>query len=100
MKLTTKICCDQAKKIGPHLSRLIAAVGGGYALAALSSIATLALPVAKPQAVLIGMLSSFLVYVLAIIWVYAAQSARNAWRGLWFVALLLGSICYFFDLHT
>lgn len=71
---------------GPLLSRIVAALGGGYVLAALSSVAVLALPISKPQAVLTGMLASFLVYAGAVIWVFAVRSARRAWAGLLVVA--------------
>lgn len=74
---------------GPLISRIVAALFGGYALAALSSVAALALPMSKPQAVLTGMLASFAVYAGAVIWVFAVRSALKAWAGLIFVALLL-----------
>ena len=73
---------DWVRSIGPVTSRIAAAMFGGYALAALSSVAALALPVSKPQAVLTGMLASFLVYAGAVIWVFAVRSARRAWLGL------------------
>lgn len=67
----------------------MAAIFGGYALAALASVAALALPMSKPQAVLTGMLVSFVVYVCAVIWVFAVRSARRAWSGLAFIAVPL-----------
>ncbi|EKS69973.1 hypothetical protein BURK_017885 [Burkholderia sp. SJ98] len=72
---------------GPLVSRIVAAIFGGYALAALASVAALALPMSKPQAVLTGMLVSFVVYVCAVIWVFAVRSARRAWSGLAFIAV-------------
>jgi hypothetical protein len=71
---------------GPLISRIIAALFGGYALAALGSVAVLALPMSKPQAVLAGMLASFAIYTGAVIWVFAVRSARKAWAGLIIVA--------------
>ena len=70
-------------------SRALAATAGGYALAALSSVAVLALPMSKPQAVLTGMLASFAVYAGAVIWVFAVRSALKAWAGLIIVAVPL-----------
>ncbi|MFT0531692.1 DUF3649 domain-containing protein [Castellaniella hirudinis] len=64
------------------IARIIAAAFGGYALAALASVAPLALPVDVSQAVLAGMLASFAVYAAAVIWVFAARSAARAWGGL------------------
>ena len=75
---------------GPLLSRIVAAIFGGYALAALTSVAALALPMARPQAVLAGMLASFVVYTCALIWVFAVRSARRAWAGLLVAAVPLG----------
>lgn len=74
---------------GPLVSRIVAALLGGYALAALSSIAVLALPMSKPQAVLTGQLASFAIYAGAVIWVFAVRSARKAWVGLIVVAVPL-----------
>ena len=71
---------------GPLLSRIVAALFGGYGLAALFSVAVLALPISKPQAVLTGMLASFAIYAGAVIWVFAVRSAWKAWAGLLIVA--------------
>ena len=80
--------------IGPLVSRIVAAVAGGYALAALASVAVLALPVSRPQAVLTGMLMSFAVYAGAVVWVFAVRSARRAWTGLLLMAApLLAAAC-------
>ncbi|WPG39296.1 DUF3649 domain-containing protein [Variovorax sp. EBFNA2] len=76
------------------LSRIVAALFGGYALAALTSVAALALPMRTVEAVLAGMQASFLVYAGAVIWVFAACSALRAWLGLAAVALpLLAMAC-------
>jgi hypothetical protein len=64
------------------LSRIVAALFGGYALAALTSVATLALPMDAVEAVLLGMQASFGVYAGAVVWVFAARSARRACLGL------------------
>ena len=79
----------RVRSTGPLISRIIAALFGGYALAALSSVAVLALPLSKPQAVLTGMLASFLIYAGAVIWVFAVRSALKAWIGLITVAVAL-----------
>ncbi|WP_277186934.1 DUF3649 domain-containing protein [Caballeronia sp. BR00000012568055] len=73
----------------PLISRIVAAMFGGYALAALVSVAALVLPMEKPQAVLTGMLASFIVFACAVIWVFAVRSARRAWVGLLIAALPL-----------
>jgi hypothetical protein len=76
-------------RVAPLASRIVAALFGGYALAALASVAALALPAGKPQAVLTGMLASFAIYAGAVIWVFAARSARRAWTGLLVAAVPL-----------
>ena len=73
----------------PLASRILAATGGGYVLAALLSVAVLALPVSLPQAVIGGMLGSFAVDAGAVVWVFAARSATRAWIGLIVAALFL-----------
>jgi hypothetical protein len=73
-------------------ARIVAAVAGGYALAALVSVAALALPIAPVQAVLTGMLASFLVYAGAVVWSFAARSALRAWIGLLLAAAPLALV--------
>jgi hypothetical protein len=79
----------RVRATGPLISRIVAALAGGYALAALFSVAVLALPLSKPQAVLTGMLASFAIYAGAVIWVFAVRSALKAWAGLFIVAVPL-----------
>ena len=76
----------------PLVSRVIAALFGGYVLAALCSIAALALPIDGRQAVFTGMLASFLLYAGAVVWVFAVRSAWRAGVGLGGGALALGLI--------
>lgn len=80
---------QRAAWLGALVSRIVAALFGGYGLAALASVAALALPLDRPQAVLTGMQASFLVYAVAVIWVFAARSAWRAWSGLLIVAVPL-----------
>lgn len=82
----------------PLASRILAALFGGYVLAALCSIAALALPIDGRQAVFTGMLASFLLYAGAVVWVFAVRSAWRAWLGLivaalplWLVAQTVGN---------
>ena len=73
----------------PLLSRIVAALLGGYLLAALCSVAALSLPIDPQQAVFTGMLASFLLYAGAVVWVFAVRSARRAWAGLALLAVPL-----------
>lgn len=72
----------KALAAGPLVSRIVAAIGGGYTLAALASVAAVALPTDKAQAVLTGQLASFAIYAGAVVWVFAVRSAARAWAGL------------------
>jgi hypothetical protein len=83
------VLIHRVRSTGPLISRIVAALFGGYALAALFSVAVLALPLSKPQAVLTGMLASFAIYAGAVIWVFAVRSALKAWAGLLIVAVPL-----------
>ncbi|WP_165972508.1 DUF3649 domain-containing protein [Paracandidimonas soli] len=93
-----KLHMQRIYRFAPLASRIAAALFGGYALAALSSVAVLAIPSSKPQAVLSGMMLSFIVYAGAVIWVFAARSAPRAWGGLLLAAfpLLLASCWVWF----
>ncbi|MGE1173935.1 DUF3649 domain-containing protein [Pseudomonas sp. BW7P1] len=74
-------------------SRLLAAVFGGYLLAALASL-TLALwlPLNRTEAVVTGMTVSFLVYLVAVLWCFACRSAWAAWVGLLVPSVILATI--------
>lgn len=72
-------------------ARATAAIGGGYALAALSTaVLALLLPLAKADAVLTATMLSFAIYACAVIWVFAAKTAWRAWAGLAAPAAMLG----------
>ncbi|AIS14872.1 hypothetical protein JM49_25335 [Pseudomonas chlororaphis subsp. aurantiaca] len=74
-------------------SRVLAAVFGGYLLAALSSVCmTLLLPVSRADAVVSGMMTSFLFYLVAVLWCFACRTAWQAWLGLLLPALGLAAI--------
>ena len=77
---------DKLCRLGALISRIVAAIGGGYAVAALASVAVLALPMSKVQAVITGELASFAIYAGAVVWVFAVRSAWRAWGGLLIVA--------------
>ena len=88
------IVIHRVRSTGPLISRIVAALFGGYALAALGSVAVLALPMSKPQAVLTGMLASFAIFTAVVIWVFAVRSALKAWLGLLVVAAALSPLAW------
>ncbi|CAG8870487.1 hypothetical protein PS726_03007 [Pseudomonas fluorescens] len=74
-------------------SRVLAAVFGGYLVAALAGVSlSLWLPVSRAEAVVIGMMTSFLVYLLAVIWCFACGSAWRAWFGVMVPGLMLAAV--------
>ena len=63
-------------------SRVLAAVVGGYVVAALASVSlTMWLPMPRAEAVVTGMMTSFLAYLCAVLWCFACRSAWQAWLG-------------------
>ncbi|AWM90370.1 DUF3649 domain-containing protein [Pseudomonas sp. 31-12] len=74
-------------------SRVLAAVLGGYIVAALASVSlSLWLPMARAEAVVTGMMISFLVYLVAVLWCFACRSAWQAWFGLIVPGLVLTAV--------
>ncbi|MBB3228082.1 uncharacterized membrane protein YjjP (DUF1212 family) [Luteibacter sp. Sphag1AF] len=63
-------------------SRAVAAMVGGYALAAAFSAFVAVLPGNRAELTMTGLLLSFAVYACAVIWVFAARTAWRAWLGL------------------
>ncbi|MET0777780.1 MAG: DUF3649 domain-containing protein [Pseudomonas mandelii] len=74
-------------------SRVLAAVLGGYIVAALASVSLSSwLPMARAEAVVTGMMSSFLAYLIAVLWCFACRSAWRAWVGLIVASLVLAAV--------
>jgi hypothetical protein len=68
-------------------------VVGGYVLASLASVClTLWLPISRADAVVSGMLSSFVFYLLAVIWCFACRSAARAWFGVLVPCAILATL--------
>ncbi len=75
------------------LSRVAAALVGGYALASAATLLLAAvLPQARAEAVLTATLFSFAVYTAAVVWVFAQHRLRRAWIGLLGLSALLGGL--------
>lgn len=80
-------------------SRVLAAVFGGYALAAavtvfLSFALARAGILARADAVLTATLTSFAVCAGAALWVFAAPTAGRAWAGIAVPAVVLGAMAW------
>ena len=64
-------------------SRIVAAVFGGYTLATVTAIGLAGiLPMGRGDAVMTGLLLSFVFYCLAVLWAFATRSALRAWIGI------------------
>jgi hypothetical protein len=75
------------------LSRVLAAVAGGYALASAATLLLAAvLPQARAEAVLTATLLSFVVYTAAVVWVFAQHRLGRVWVGLLGLSALLGGL--------
>lgn len=73
-------------------SRSMAAIFGGYGLASVTAVfLALALPGARGQAVLTGMLVAILVAACTALWAFATRTALRAWVGIALPALLLAA---------
>ncbi|QVW24270.1 DUF3649 domain-containing protein [Pseudomonas hormoni] len=74
-------------------SRVLAAVLGGYIVAALASVSlSLWVPMPRADAVVTGMMTSFLAYLGAVIWCFACRSAWRAWFGVIVPSLMLAAV--------
>ena len=74
-------------------SRTLAAALGGYVLASLSAMAlAVTLPMARDQAVIIGIMVALLLCSGAAIWAFSARSAWRAWAGILAPGVLLGGL--------
>ncbi|MCY4349446.1 MAG: DUF3649 domain-containing protein, partial [Thiotrichales bacterium] len=77
----------------PVAARVAAAVFGGYALAVVTAVGLAGiLPMSRGDAVMTGLLSSFLFYCIAAIYAFSARSARRAWIGILGWTAVLGGI--------
>ena len=67
----------------PTLSRIVAALIGGYLLTyAFTAALARLLPMDKVDALVVATLPSFLVYTLVILWAFACRNAWRAWAGM------------------
>ena len=79
-------------------SRSVAAIVGGYVLAALvTMLLSVSLPMARSEAVMTATLLSFAIYTCAVMWVFATRSALRAWLGLAIPAAVIAAILQLMD---
>ncbi len=81
--------------------RVVAAILGGYALAAVSAtFFSYILPTARAEAAMSGLLLSFAVYAAAILWAFGARSISRMWIGLGLPTIGFGSLVVFLKLAS
>ena len=74
-------------------SRALAAVLGGYLMASLAAVClALWLPTSRADAVITGMMSSFVFYLLAVLWCFACRTAWCAWCGVMLPSALFATL--------
>jgi len=78
-------------------SRVLAAVIGGYLLAALASVCLayflpLLFQSSRAEAAVLSMTLSFLVYLPAVLWCFACRTPWRAWLGLLVPSAVLGAV--------
>lgn len=79
-------------------SRSMAAIVGGYVLAALvTMLLSVSLPMARSEAVMTATLLSFAIYTCTVMWVFATRSALRAWLGLLIPAAVIAAILQWMD---
>ncbi len=92
------------QKAMPIVLRLVAAVGGGYAVSAgLAALAAVGLPqvtsMARSEATVLSMMLAFVVYLVLLLWGFAERGLARlwlvlsitgvaAWAGAWAIARL------------
>ena len=76
-------------------ARVLAAILGGYALAYVATaFLSVYLPLVRSERVVFASLACFAVYVVGIVWAFAARSALLAWLGLAGLTALLALAAY------
>src|SRR5476649_2296691 len=74
-------------------SRVLAAVVGGYLMASLAAVClALCMPASRADAVITGMMSSFVFYLLAVLWCFACRTAWRAWAGVMLPSALFATL--------
>ena len=74
-------------------SRVLAAVVGGYLMASLAAVClALWMPASRADAVITGMMSSFVFYLLAVLWCFACRTAWRAWAGVMLPSALFATL--------
>ncbi|MEC4727025.1 hypothetical protein HWQ46_15870 [Shewanella sp. D64] len=78
-----------ATKGGDILSRALAAIFGGYILAATAcGLLAISLPLPTAESVLVAMMLSFVFYLAAALWSFSVKKSWQAWRDILCISTL------------
>ncbi|MEG0225277.1 MAG: DUF3649 domain-containing protein [Comamonas sp.] len=88
----TKIAIPRQGRALPVVSRVLAAVFGGYLLASAWSVFAGAVFPGGAEAVLAGVQLSFALYVAAVIWAFSPVPPGRVWAGLLLPAAALAAL--------
>ena len=77
-----------------HVSaRILAAVAGGYAVSNVAAVGLAhALPLPRADAVMAGVLATYLFYAAAVVWCFSARTVRQAWLGILLAIATFGGL--------
>lgn len=77
------------------LSRIIAAVVGGYTFSTVMILVlTYLLPLPQKDALMLSTMLSYIIYLLTIIWVFSVKTVRTAWIGMIAATGSLGALAF------
>ena len=74
-------------------ARIAAAVAGGYAVSNVAAIGLAhVLPLPRADAVLAGILATYLFYGAAVVWCFGTRTVRQAWLGILVAVVTFGGL--------
>ena len=74
-------------------ARILAAVAGGYAVSNVAAVGLAnVLPLPRADAVMAGVLATFLFYGAAVVWCFGARTVRQAWLGILLAIVTFGGL--------
>lgn len=74
-------------------ARIVAAVAGGYAVSNVAAIGLAhVLPLPRSDAVMAGILTTFLFYGAVVVWCFATRTVRQAWLGILLAIAAFGAL--------
>ncbi len=77
------------------VSRVAAAMIGGYAVSYYAAAAmSVLLPMVRSEAVVTSILLGIVIFAAAIMWVFSASSAKQAWLVLLVLTVILAAVAY------